>query len=62
MYKLGEEILVSSPVEKGLGILVDEKLNKSQQCALSGWKAKSNLGSVRKVVAGREGKVIVPLY
>ncbi|GAB0179385.1 mitochondrial enolase superfamily member 1 [Grus japonensis] len=61
-YRLGVDLLGSSAAEKDLGVLVDNKLCMSQQCALVAKKASGILGCIKKSVASRLREVILPPY
>jgi len=56
------DLLESSSVERDLGVLVDNSLSTSQQCALAAKKVNGIAGCIRRSVASRLREVLLPLY
>ena len=61
-YKMGGTWLDSNICERDLGVLVDNKLNISQQCDKTAKKANAMLGCIARGIESRAREVIIPLY
>ena len=55
-YRLGDDLLERSSAEKDLGVLVNNRLAMSQQCALVAKAANGILGCINKNVASGQGR------
>ena len=60
-YKLGDVRMEHSPAEKDLGVLMNGRLDMSQQHDLTAQKANCILGCIKRSVASRVREVVLPL-
>ena len=59
--RLGDDLLEWSSAESNPGVLVDNRLTTSQQCALVAKKTSGILGCIKKSVASRLREVMLAL-
>ena len=61
-YRLGDQELKSSNMEKDLGIIMDSSLKFSEQCSVAVKSANQTLGLIKRTVKSRNKIVIGRLY
>ena len=61
-YRLGTDTLQSTSAQRDLGVLVNNKLTMSQQCALAANKANGILACIKMSVASRSRELLLSIY
>jgi len=61
-YRFGTDLQEGSSMERDMGVLMNDKLTMSQQCALAAKKANGILGCIKKSLASRSREIILSPY
>ena len=61
-YKMGNTTLGKSQKERNLGVIISADLKVSEQCSIAAAKGNKVLGIIRRHIACRDRKILVPLY
>ena len=61
-YKMGDTVLGTTVKEKDLGVTISADMKVSEQCRIAASKGNEILGLIRKNIAYKEKRLIIPLY
>ena len=61
-YKMGGTVLGTTVKEKGLEVTISADMKVSEQCGIAASKGNQILGLIRRNIAYKEKKLIIPLY
>ena len=61
-YKMGDTVLGTTVNEKDLGVTISVDMKVSEQCGIAASKSNKILGLIRRNIAYKGKKLIIPLY
>ena len=61
-YKMGDTDTCITVKEKDLGVTISAGMNVSEQCGIAASKGNQILGLIRRNIAYKDKKLIIPLY
>ena len=61
-YLMNNTVLLSTEREKDLGVVVSSDMKVSEQCGIAARKGNQILGLIRRNIAYRDKRLIIPLY
>ena len=61
-YLINNTVLLSTEMEKDVGVVVSSDMKVSEQCGIAARKGNQILGLIRRNIAYRDKRLIIPLY